>query len=157
MTSNRPYFVKALYEWILDNACTPFIVVNTLIDGVQVPEEYVKEDQIVLNIAPHSINDFSISNKHIMFKARFSGAPREIIVPMSAVLAIYARENGQGMAFTDELDQQEATQADVQDSKVLQEAPSLVDGSRVSGEGLEQNRVSEASKPAKKPTLTVIK
>ncbi len=102
MTPRRPYMFRAFYDWILDNELTPYIVVNTLIDGVLVPQEFVKDNQIVLNIAPHSVGQYLANNEQIEFNARFSGVPQHIVVPMAAIEAIYARENGVGMGFEDE-------------------------------------------------------
>ncbi|TVZ40642.1 stringent starvation protein B [Alteromonadaceae bacterium 2753L.S.0a.02] len=100
MTSSRPYLIRALYEWIVDNDFTPHIVVNALAGGVEVPQKYVnKEGQIVLNIAPRAVASLELGNKAIAFNARFGGIPTDIYVPCHAVLGIYARENGQGMMF----------------------------------------------------------
>lgn len=102
MTSSRPYLMRALYEWIVDNACTPYVVVNASRDDVQVPQAYVKDGQIVLNIAPGAVVGFQLGNDAMEFNARFGGVAMQIYVPMSAVLGIYARENGQGMIFEPE-------------------------------------------------------
>ncbi|MDP2560681.1 ClpXP protease specificity-enhancing factor [Psychrobium sp. 1_MG-2023] len=102
MGPNRPYLLRAFYQWLLDNDCTPHLVVNADIPGVQVPLEHVKDGQIVLNIAPHAIGDIEMSNERVIFSARFGGKPFELIIPMAAVLAIYARENGAGTMFEDE-------------------------------------------------------
>ncbi|WNO08533.1 ClpXP protease specificity-enhancing factor [Teredinibacter sp. KSP-S5-2] len=100
MTSSRPYMIRALYEWIVDNAYTPHIVVNALAEGVEVPQQYVNNDgQIVLNIAPRAVESLELGNKAIAFNARFGGIPTDIYVPTYAVMGIYARENGQGMMF----------------------------------------------------------
>ena len=99
MTSNRPYLVRAYYDWILDNGLTPHLVVDAMCDGVVVPSEHVKDDQIVLNISPTACGNLIIGNIDIEFDARFSGVPRHLIVPAVAVLAIYARENGAGTMF----------------------------------------------------------
>lgn len=99
MTSSRPYMVRALYEWILENDCTPYVLVNALADDVLVPTEYVKNGQIVLNVSPNAILDLQLSNESIAFNGRFGGVPTDIYAPMSAVMGIYARENGQGMIF----------------------------------------------------------
>ncbi|HEY3699349.1 MAG TPA: ClpXP protease specificity-enhancing factor, partial [Spongiibacteraceae bacterium] len=99
MTSSRPYLTRALYEWILDNGCTPYVVVNASRDDVQVPRAYVKDGQIVLNIAPTAIVGLKLNNDALEFNARFAGVAMQVYVPMSAVLGIYARENGQGMIF----------------------------------------------------------
>lgn len=99
MTSSRPYLLRALYEWILDNNCTPYVVVNASRDDVQVPRAYVKDGQIVLNIAPTAVVGLKLDNDAVEFNARFGGVAMQVYVPMSAVLGIYARENGRGMIF----------------------------------------------------------
>lgn len=97
-SSTRPYLIRALYEWCTDNGFTPYIAVQ-VDDGVQVPREYVKNGEIVLNISFDATSSLKLGNDFIEFKARFAGTAREIIVPVGRVIAIYARENGQGMAF----------------------------------------------------------
>ena len=97
-TSTRPYLIRALYDWCTDNGLTPYIAV--LVDEtVQVPREYVKNGEIVLNISFDATSSLKLGNEVIEFKARFAGTAREIMVPVNRVIAIYARENGQGMAF----------------------------------------------------------
>ncbi|MCE1251064.1 MAG: ClpXP protease specificity-enhancing factor [Comamonadaceae bacterium] len=96
--STRPYLIRAMYEWCSDNGFTPYVVVR--VDAsVQVPREYVKDGEIVLNISMDATSALQLGNDYIEFKARFGGQPREIMVPVGHVTAIYARENGQGMAF----------------------------------------------------------
>lgn len=102
MTSSRPYLLRALYEWILDNRCTPYVVVNANGDGVQVPNAYVKDGQIVLNVAPTAVVGLKLENDSLEFNARFGGVAMQIYVPMNSVLGIYARENGRGMIFEHE-------------------------------------------------------
>ncbi len=96
--STRPYLIRALYEWCTDNAFTPFIAVLAD-DSVRVPNEYVKDGEIVLNISFDATSALKLGNDFIEFKGRFGGVARDILVPVNRVLAIYARENGQGMAF----------------------------------------------------------
>lgn len=97
-SSTRPYLIRALYEWCTDNGLTPFIAV--LVDEtVRVPSEYVKDGEIVLNISFDATSSLSMGNEFIEFKGRFGGVARDIFVPVDRVVAIYARENGQGMAF----------------------------------------------------------
>lgn len=96
--STRPYLIRALYEWCTDNGLTPYVAVQ-VDESVQVPREYVKNNEIVLNISFDATSSLKLGNEFIEFKARFAGSAREIIVPISRVIAIYARENGQGMAF----------------------------------------------------------
>ncbi|MCX7278417.1 MAG: ClpXP protease specificity-enhancing factor [Burkholderiales bacterium] len=117
-TSTRPYLIRALYEWCTDNGFTPYVAV-LVDDSVQVPREYVKDGEIVLNISFDATSSLKLGNDFIEFKARFAGTPREILVPIGRVIAIYARENGQGMAFPSPVS---APTADV----VLKSAPSAV-------------------------------
>ena len=102
MTSSRPYLIRALYQWIVDNGVTPYILVDAAADGVAVPSQYIQDNKIVLNIAPMAVRSLTLGDSEITFNARFSGKSTDIYVPTEAVLAIYARENGQGMMFTDE-------------------------------------------------------
>jgi len=102
-TSTRPYLIRALYEWCTDNGLTPYVAVR-VDDSVQVPREYVKDGEIVLNISFDATSALQLGNDFIEFKARFGGKPREILVPVGRVIAIYARENGQGMAFPPPVD-----------------------------------------------------
>ncbi len=97
-TSTRPYLIRALYDWCTDNGLTPYVAV-AVDDSVQVPREYVKNGEIVLNISFDATSSLKLGNEFIEFKARFAGVARDIMVPIERVLAIYARENGQGMAF----------------------------------------------------------
>lgn len=99
MTSNRPYLVRAIYDWIVDNHCTPHMVVDAGHPGVLVPQQHVSGGQIVLNVAPRAISNFSMDIHAVGFSTRFGGIPSEIYFPMTAVLGIYARENGQGLMF----------------------------------------------------------
>jgi len=99
MTSQRPYIMRALYQWILDNDCTPYLLVNAELEGVSVPRQYVKEGQIVLNISPTAIVDLDIGDKAVYFNGRFGGVARDLYIPIPAVVAIYAKENGQGTVF----------------------------------------------------------
>ncbi|MET1254018.1 ClpXP protease specificity-enhancing factor [Aliikangiella maris] len=98
-TSNKPYLFRAILEWLLDNEATPYILVDANQAYVEVPHEYIKDGQIVLNINPSAIQSWHSDNEAISFSARFGGVARQIYVPMDALLAIYAQENGLGMAF----------------------------------------------------------
>jgi stringent starvation protein B len=97
-SSTRPYLIRAMYEWCTDNGFTPYVAVQ-VDDSVQVPREYVKNGEIVLNVSFDATSSLKLGNEFIEFKARFAGTAREIVVPIGRVIAIYARENGQGMAF----------------------------------------------------------
>jgi stringent starvation protein B len=102
MNSTRPYLIRAFYEWIVDSGCTPHIVVNAEFKDVMVPREFVEGGQIVLNIAMPAVQDLALNNDAVSFKARFGGVAHDVYVPITAVLAIYARENGRGMVFSEE-------------------------------------------------------
>lgn len=102
MTSSVPYLLRALYDWILDNRCTPYLVLNALDGETSVPQEYVKDGQIVVNISPSAIRDLQLLDESIQFNGRFAGIAHDIYAPMDAVMAIYAKENGQGMWFPKE-------------------------------------------------------
>ena len=107
-TSTRPYLLRALHDWCTDNGFTPYIAVH--VDGrVQVPMEYVKNNEIVLNVGFEATSSLKLGNEFVEFKARFGGSSREIVVPIDHVIAIYARENGQGMAFPAPVDAQPAS------------------------------------------------
>lgn len=103
MTSVKPYLVRAVYEWITDNSLTPYILVNANAPGTVVPAQYVKDGMIILNIAFQVVHELLIGNEQIEFKARFSGVPHQIYVPLAAIQAIYAKENGQGLRFDEEM------------------------------------------------------
>lgn len=102
MTSSRPYLVRAMYEWIVDNSCTPYVLVDALAPGVQVPQQYVENGQIVLNIAPGAVAQMELGNQMVRFSARFGGVPTDVMVPVAAIRGLYARENGRGMVFDED-------------------------------------------------------
>ncbi len=169
--STRPYLIRALYEWCTDNGLTPYVAVM-VDDTVQVPREYVKNNEIVLNISFDATSSLKLGNDFIEFKARFAGSAREILVPIGRVIAIYARENGQGMAFpapptappltampgpsaTDHASASVAAdkaESGVTDSKLMQLVPE-------SDATLQTDGTPEPPKtpPAKRPSLTRVK
>ena len=102
MTPSRPYIMRALYEWIVDNDCTPYVLVDANSADVSVPQQFVKDGQIVLNISPGAVMELDISNEAMAFNGRFGGVATDVYVPIPAVIGIYARENGQGMVFEPE-------------------------------------------------------
>ena len=99
MTTRRPYLIRAFNDWILDNGLTPYLSVNADFPGVEVPREHVIDGEIVLNISPVSVRNLELGLEYILFDARFSGRSFPIVIPVKSVLAIFARENGEGMAF----------------------------------------------------------
>jgi stringent starvation protein B len=108
MTANRPYLLRAFYEWIVDNNCTPYLVVDATFSGVKVPTQFVQNGQIVLNVTPSAVGNLQLANDAVTFNARFGGQPFALYIPVNAVLAIYAKENGAGTVFTLEEEEDEA-------------------------------------------------
>lgn len=104
MTSSRPYILRAIHQWISDNSLTPHLLVNAGFPGTRVPERYIENGKIILNISARAVSDYHQDNDWIMFQARFGGRSQEIVIPVPAVLAIYAKENGKGMVFGQEDD-----------------------------------------------------
>ena len=129
MTSHRPYLLRALYEWIADNGMTPHLLVDATKPGVQVPLHAVKDGKVVLNVAERAVSGLEMSNEFIQFSARFGGVSHAVAVPVHAVLAIYARETGQGMALPDEGMEHEASSASATpNASPLSAVPSEPDG-----------------------------
>ncbi len=161
MISNKPYILRAMYEWIVDNGWTPHLQVDANYPGVNVPQEFVQEGVIVLNMAPSAVVNLSMDNSWFTFKARFNGVETTLGFAPEAVLAIFARENGQGMPFPPEPYPEELLGGK---EEVLKEEPTL---SAVADSGSAQKKEVAASKDAettkkkgskkKRPTLTVVK
>lgn len=99
MTSNKPYMIRGVHEWIIDNNCTPYLVLLAGYPGVEVPQDFVRDGQITLNISPTAVKALELGNDVISFTARFGGVPTQIMGPVDAVVAVFAKENGQGMGF----------------------------------------------------------
>ena len=99
LSSHRPYLIRAIREWAIDNHLTPQLLVDAEVDGVEVPAEFVEEGQIVLNISPQAVDHLEMGNEYISFSARFRGVSRSVLVPVDAVLAVFDRESRQGMSF----------------------------------------------------------
>ncbi len=147
MTPSRPYLLRAFYEWLLDNGMTPHLLVDANAKMVQVPQQYARDGQIVLNIAPHAVVAFTMDNEAISFNARFGGVPHQLYIPMAAVLAIHSRENGAGTFFPPEPAYAAWTDADAAaDTKTADaEAKPKADETAVT------------SRPDGRPTLRVVK
>ncbi|HKS12918.1 MAG TPA: ClpXP protease specificity-enhancing factor [Pseudomonas sp.] len=142
MNSSRPYLVRALYEWIVDNDCTPHMLVNAEFPAVQVPQGFASDGQIVLNISPNAVRQLHMDNEAVSFEGRFGGVAHTLYVPSAAILGIYARENGQGMVF--ELE------------------PPLMDGDELEEEGVEPDDDGPSGggqppRPTGRPSLKVVK
>mgnify|MGYP002735920683 CR=1 FL=1 len=140
MNSSKPYLIRALYEWIVDNDCTPYVLVAIDMPGVQVPDGYGENGQLVLNLAPHAIQNLLMNNEVICFEARFSGVPHRLVLPIYAVMAIYAQENGQGMFF-------ELEEADALAELSIEADPTPMDSATE----------THKDKPDSKPGLRLIK
>jgi stringent starvation protein B len=104
MTSSRPYLLRAIYEWIVDNNMTPYLLVDATAESVQVPTEHVSNGKIILNISPTAVMGLELGSDSVTFNARFGGKPMHINAPVKAVLAIYSKENGRGMVFSEDDD-----------------------------------------------------
>ncbi|TVP50876.1 MAG: ClpXP protease specificity-enhancing factor [Halomonas sp.] len=176
MKSSRPYLARALYEWLLDNELTPYLVVDATLPGVEVPRQFVQNGQIVLNVAPTAVRDFFMENQAIGFNARFGGQPMQVMIPTPALIAIYARENGAGMVFghepelseeTDSLsgveseEQESDSSAPSQSKSHSSTRPELSITEPVAGKTNQSDDASGSSsktgKAKKKPTLRVVK
>jgi stringent starvation protein B len=99
MTSNRPYLIRAIWQWITDNGLIPYILVDASAEQVEIPRQFVEDGRIVLNIGASAVLDLNMDDEFVSFNARFGGEPMDVFVPVSSVLGIYAKENGQGMLF----------------------------------------------------------
>lgn len=163
MTPRRPYLLRAHYEWLLDNDLTPHLVVDVTAPNINVPMEFARDGQIVLNVAPRAVGNFEITNENVSFNARFGGVPRQVYVPMAAIMAVYARENGAGMMFEPEaaydaelLPSSEEPVGESTDNKV-----SLIREVDITGGSQEDEPVlpdDEPPRPSKgRPALRVIK
>jgi len=146
-TSNKPYLFRALYEWIIDNDATPYLLVDATKANVQVPQHLVKDGQIVLNASPGAIRDWFTDNSGTSFNTRFSGKAQNIYIPMNALLAVYAQENGLGMAFPEELDDKPDAELEFQEEGGTGELDSLTEAARQQ-ETQSTNAKKETSKKA---------
>ena len=158
-TSTRPYLIRALYEWCTDNGLTPYVAVS-VDDSVQVPREYVKNNEIVLNISFDATSSLQLDNDFIGFKARFAGISRDIMVPMERVIAIYARENGQGMAFPmGAIPQPDGTPSSATGSLTVVNAPQVAaDGKVIQLVPADDNETPTPPKPqGPRPSLKRVK
>lgn len=159
MTPRRPYMLRAFYEWLVDNELTPHLVVDATMPGVRVPMEFVQDGQIILNLAPRAVGNLEMGNEAVTFNARFGGRPHSVIVPLYAVQAIYARENGAGTMFEPE----DAYMDEYSDAPDIAEVDDEMDAflsepdddlQQADDDGAEE----EAPRPKKgRPTLRVVK
>lgn len=160
MKSNQPYLLRAFFDWILDNGLTPYIVVNATLPGVEVPTQFVKDGQIVLNISPSACVNFQMDLEQISFQARFSGQPMLVWLPCAAVGAIYAKENGAGTVFADAEELQQAYAESASDEGNKPNSKSASDSKKsLSTVDSNSEKVTKLGdkKSSTKPTLKVIK
>ncbi|WP_103880023.1 ClpXP protease specificity-enhancing factor [Vibrio hangzhouensis] len=156
MTPRRPYMLRAFYDWLVENDLTPHIVVDAMLPGVRVPQEFIQDGQIILNIAPRAVGQLELGNEAITFHARFGGRPHSVIVPLYSVQAIYARENGAGTMF-----EPEDAYLSIEEEELTE--PSLPKGLSVASESEqpelneEQDGDDEPPKPKGRPSLRVVK
>ena len=150
-TSNKPYLLRAIYEWVLDNDATPHVLISTIDSRVDVPQQFVEDGKIILNISPSAANNMLIDNDGISFSARFGGKPFTIYAPMGSVLALYASETGEGMSFEEEVFDGDNTPPDGPDDKPPSSPKSVPDSSRDTLKG------ASNKPPKKRPTLKVVK
>lgn len=159
MSPRRPYLLRAHYEWLLDNDMTPHLVVDVTVPTVNVPMEFARDGQIVLNVAPRAVGNFEITNDEVRFNARFGGVPRQVYVPMAAIMAVYARENGAGMMFEPEAAYDAQISSDFEDLDDSQEEGiALVQDSSLVEHSAEEPSDDEPPRPPKGgPALRVVK
>ena len=155
LTARRPYLLRAFYDWLLDNQLTPHLVVDINLPDVQVPLEYARDGQIVLNIAPRAVGNLELGNDEVRFNARFGGVPRQVSVPMAAILAIYARENGAGTMFEPE----PAYELGEQNDDATSEEPvmSVIDGDRPDDAPDDNPSPDDEPPRGGRPSLRVVK
>ena len=156
LSARRPYLLRAFYDWLFDNQLTPHLVVDINLPGVQVPLEYARDGQIVLNIAPRAVGNLELGNDEVRFNARFGGVPRQVSVPMAAILAIYARENGAGTMFEPEPAYELGAQS--AEETPVDPVMSVIDGDRPDDAGEEDNSPDDDPPPrGHRPSLRVVK
>ena len=114
MSPNRPYIIRALYEWITDNQLTPHVLINANVEGVEVPDRAIQQDKVVLNIDPGAVEQLDLGNEWMLFNTRFAGVKEAIRIPVEAVMAVYARENGQGMMFAQDEELESGKKTDIE-------------------------------------------
>nr|WP_024966650.1 ClpXP protease specificity-enhancing factor [Pantoea sp. IMH] len=160
LTPRRPYLLRAFYDWLLDNQLTPHLVVDINLPGVMVPLEYARDGQIVLNIAPRAVGNLSLGNDEVSFNARFGGVPRQVTVPLAAVLAIYARENGAGTMFEPEPIYEDAGEFNPESEEAgsAETLMSVIDGDRPDDSVPDDENPDDEPPPrGGRPSLRVVK
>ncbi len=162
ISSNKPYLIRAIHQWLLDNNLTPHLLVNATLPNVKVPQQFVKDGHIVLNIVTHAISNLHMDNEAISFSARFSGVPESLYLPIQAIQAIYASENGEGLSFPEEIsDEQEATEEQNMDLEEAEQPAKEKAKSKLESVSMDENESKagdkKKAKDKKSPFLKVIK
>lgn len=160
MSPRRPFLLRAFYEWLLDNQLTPHLVVDVNRHGVMVPMEFARDGQIVLNIAPRAVGNLELGDDAVRFNARFGGVPRNVYVPISAVMAIYSRENGAGTMFEPEpAYENEMPLMSVEDEEASAEpSMTVIDGNLPDTSAESDDDGDEPTPPLRgRPSLRVVK
>ncbi|GEA50567.1 stringent starvation protein B [Vibrio inusitatus NBRC 102082] len=157
MTPRRPYLLRAFYDWLAENELTPHLVVDATMPGVRVPEEYVQDGQIILNVAPRAVGNLEIGNEALTFHARFGGRPHSVIVPIYAVQAIYARENGAGTMFEPEEAYDDNLEMEEENHLAPAEALTAVEDVVEAEEDTSPDPDDEPPRPKGRPSLRVVK
>lgn len=154
LTPSRPYLLRAYYDWLMDNQLTPHVVVDAFVPGTQVPQQYVKDGQIVLNITASAVGNLQIGNEFIEFSARFGGVPQQVVLPMASIVAIYARENGAGTVF--DIEEAYSVPSEPEPEKKSFGLSAVKSEAEVSQTGAEESKVQEQA-PKRASHLTLVK
>ncbi|MBR9727694.1 ClpXP protease specificity-enhancing factor [Shewanella intestini] len=157
ITPNRPYLLRAYYEWLMDNHLTPHVVVDAFVPGTEVPQQFVKDGQIVLNIASGAVGNLQMTNDAVEFNARFGGVPQQVYLPLASIVAIYARENGAGTVF--DADDAYDVEAEGEHLSSVSTAPIKSPMKDVSKSELSETAGTQSTdeKPKRKSHLTLVK
>lgn len=160
MTSNKPYIIRAFYEWILDNNVTPYIAVDATLPYVEVPEQFISEGRIILNLLPSAVHNLSLGNEWVSFSTRFNGVSVDINIPIGAIIAIYSRENGHGIEFQPEplAEDPSVKEADIKSSKKNSSPFSVVSNEPIDDDkdSTPVKKSTKKKKSTNKPSLTIV-
>ncbi|MEM7002123.1 MAG: ClpXP protease specificity-enhancing factor [Pseudomonadota bacterium] len=167
MKPQRPYLLRALYDWLLDSDETPYVLVDATIEGVVVPGEFVQNGQIVLNIGPNAVRDLNLGDEYVMFASRFNGQSMEVVLPLASVRAVYGKDSGQGMVFPDEgyatspsgvvgSEPQAGERADAEDTGPSSDQPADMQAADTTRGETADEEGSGSDEPPDKPTLRLV-
>lgn len=160
MKSQRPYLLRAIYDWIQDSGEVPYLLVDASVDGVVVPPEHIQDNQIVLNVSSTAVRDLNLGDEFVMFSSRFNGLAMEIVLPVHSIKAIYCRDSGEGMAFTEDVAGTAFKRSSASDQGADKESAKPASTPAASAPGSEKLERSdgEPAKPSgkQKPTLKLV-